>query len=69
MEITNLDKKIEIGDNSWIGSRCTFLKGSQIMSNTIVASNSIVTKKFNLENIIIGGNPSKILKQNIKWQK
>ena len=30
---------------------------------------AIVTKKFDEENVILGGIPAKIIKKNIKWDK
>lgn len=66
--ILNNSKKITFGDNVWIGSRCTILKGVSIANNTVIASNSCVVNKFTKENVIIGGNPGKIIKESIKWK-
>ena len=30
---------------------------------------SIVTKKFNQEDIIIAGSPAKIIKENVSWDR
>ncbi|PXZ06205.1 acyltransferase [Gilliamella apicola] len=58
---------ITIGDHCWIGERVLLTKNTQISDNSIVAMGSIVTKNFLEENIIIGGNPAKIIKENIDW--
>lgn len=63
----NEPEDIIIGDNVWITSRCTILKGSCIPSNSIVGACSLVNKKFTEENVIIAGLPAKIIKRNIKW--
>ena len=42
------------------------MKGVQLHNNTIVASGSIVTKSFQ-PNILLGGNPAKVLKENVNW--
>ncbi|MBO5948524.1 hypothetical protein J6Q66_06795 [bacterium] len=63
----NAPQDIIIGNNVWITSRCTILKGSQIQNNTIVGANSLVNKKFQEENIVIAGSPAKIIKKNICW--
>ncbi len=52
---------IKIGDNCWIGSGVVFLDGSSISDGTVVAANSVVTKKFP-ENVVIAGTPAKIIK-------
>lgn len=56
-----------IGEHCWITSRCTILKGVNLPNNTIVASNSLVNKKFTEENLLIAGCPAKILKHNVHW--
>jgi acetyltransferase-like isoleucine patch superfamily enzyme len=67
--IVNYDKEVNVGNNVWIGCRCTILKGSVIPNNSVVATNSLVNAIFNREHIIIGGNPANILKENITWHK
>lgn len=63
----NPSKSINIGDRVWFGNNTTILKGTKISNDSIVATGTIVTKSFLETNIIIGGLPSKILKENIKW--
>ncbi|HGS4674555.1 TPA: acyltransferase [Vibrio cholerae] len=54
----NPDKEIIIGNDIWICSRVTILKGVNLNSNSVVSSGSHVTSSFE-ENVIIGGNPAK----------
>lgn len=65
--ISKKNEGIDIGANCWIGARCTFLPNSSIADGTVVATGSIVTKVFTEENILIGGNPAKVLKRGISW--
>ena len=58
---------IIIGENCWITTRSTILKGVTLPPNTIVASNSLVNKKFEKEYTLIGGIPARILKEDIYW--
>ncbi len=54
-------KPITIGDNCWIGGHAVINPGVSLGNNVIVASGSVVTKSFG-DNIIIAGNPAKILR-------
>ena len=60
---------IKIGNHVWIGMHSCILKNSQIASNCIIGANSLVTKYFNEENVIITGTPAKIIKKNINWSR
>lgn len=66
-EIENT-KPIIIGKNVWVGSRATILKGVTIGDGAIIASGSIVTKDVPPKTLV-AGNPAKIIKENIRWEK
>ncbi|MGO5051277.1 sugar O-acetyltransferase [Lachnospiraceae bacterium LCP25S3_G4] len=55
---------ITIGDNCWIGGHATILPGVTLGDNVVVAGGAVVTKSFG-NNVVIGGNPARVLK-NIK---
>jgi acetyltransferase-like isoleucine patch superfamily enzyme len=65
--LINADTPITIGNNVWIGARSTILKGAQLPNDSIVAANSTVTRKVEQANCIYGGEPLRILKENISW--
>lgn len=65
----NPPKEIKIGSHVWIGSNCHILKGSVIPDNCVIASNSNIHRSYNESNAIYGGNPIRILRQNITWQQ
>jgi len=67
-DVINLDKKIIIGDNVWIGAKSFILKGSVIPNGTIIGANTIISKKFEIEKTILAGNPARIIKKDIHWQ-
>ena len=52
-----------IGDYCWIGMNAIILPGVTLGNHTIVAAGSVVTKSFVGGNVVIGGNPAKILKE------
>ena len=57
-------REVVIGDNCWLGGHSTICPGVKLGNNVIVAAGSVVTKSFG-DNVIIGGNPAKIIRENI----
>ncbi len=53
---------VKIGKNCWIGAKVTFLDGSELGDNCIVAAGAVVRGKFP-SNVLIGGLPAKIIKE------
>lgn len=58
---------ISIGDRVWIGSRVSIYKGTVIPSGCVVASNSVVKGVFTEENVLIAGNPARVVRQQVSW--
>lgn len=61
-------KAINVGNNVWIGCGVKIYKGASIPHGCIVASDSVIKKRFMKENCLIGGNPAKVLKENVQWK-
>jgi acetyltransferase-like isoleucine patch superfamily enzyme len=60
-------KKIIIGQHVWVGSNVKILPGVEIGDNSVVATNSVVTRPFLETNVLIAGFPAKIIRTNINW--
>lgn len=56
-----LGKAITIGNNVWIGGNATICPGVTLGNNVVVAAGAVVTKSFP-NDVVIGGNPAKIIK-------
>lgn len=54
-------KGIKLGNNIWVGAKTTFLDGSEVGDNSVVAAGAVVTGVFP-NNVVIGGIPAKIIK-------
>jgi acetyltransferase-like isoleucine patch superfamily enzyme len=54
-------KGIVLGNNIWVGAKVTFLDGSKIGNNSVVAAGAVVNGEFP-DGVVIGGIPAKILK-------
>lgn len=55
-------KPVTIGDNVWLGGSSVINPGVTIGNNVVVASGSVVTKNVP-DNVVVGGNPAKIIKE------
>ena len=53
---------IVIGKGCWIGMNSVLLPGVNLADGVIVGAGSVVTKSFSESNVIICGNPAKILR-------
>lgn len=58
---------IDIGDHVWIGMGVTILKNAAVPNDSIVGTQTVVTKRFSEPNVILAGNPAKIIRRNITW--
>lgn len=63
-----MSNNIIISDNVWIGCGVSVLKGTRIGRGSAIAAHSVVRGIFEEENVIIAGNPARIIKRNISWQ-
>ncbi len=53
---------VTIGDNVWIGGSVVINPGCHIGNNVVIGSGSVVTKDIP-DNVIIAGNPARILRE------
>lgn len=58
---------IIIGNEVWIGTNVTVLKGVTIGDGCIIAAGSVVTKDIPSK-CLAAGNPARVVKENIEWK-
>lgn len=67
--LNHLSRPITIGDRCWIGYGNLITKNAQIADGSIVGAGSVVTKPFMEQNVAIAGNPAKIVRRNVTWDR
>lgn len=65
-ERINKARSVYIGHHCWLGEGCKVLKGVNLGKDVVVSTGAIVTKSFD-NNVLLGGIPAKIIKEEIKW--
>jgi maltose O-acetyltransferase len=55
-------KPVKIGNNVWIGGRAIINPGVTIGDNVVIGSGAVVTKDVP-DNVVVGGNPAKVIKR------
>lgn len=56
-------KDVIIGRKCWIGMGAIILPGVILADNIVIGANSVVTKSFLESNVVLAGNPARILKK------
>ena len=62
-----IKRPVKIGNNVWVGCRCLIMKGVTIGDGAVIAAGSVVTKDIPAGSLA-GGNPAKIIRENITWE-
>lgn len=65
----NHSQDIFIGNHVWIGNKNIVVKGAIVSDNSVIGTNSLVTKQFHNKGVIIAGTPAKIIKSHINWSR
>lgn len=65
-KIGRFQKKIEIGDNCFIGARVIILPGTTIGDNVIIGSGAVVKGMIPSDSVVVG-NPAKVVANTMEW--
>lgn len=65
----NYARDIVIGNHCWIGLGCILTKGTRLRDYTVVGAGSVCTREIECQNVIVAGNPAKVIKSEINWDR
>lgn len=68
-QITNIGRRVNIGKHVWLGTGTAIAKNTEIAEGCVIGMKSVVCGKFTEPNCVIAGNPAKIIKHNIVWNR
>ena len=60
-------RPISIGNHVWICAKAIILKGVTIGDGAVIAAGAVVTKDVPAYSLV-GGNPARVIRQNIRWR-
>jgi acetyltransferase-like isoleucine patch superfamily enzyme len=66
---TNPSLSISVGNHVWIGNTVIITKGVSIEDNCVIGTGTVLTKSVCEKGVIVAGNPGRIVKKEINWDK
>lgn len=63
------ERSVTIGSNTYVGSAVRFAPGAAVGENCVVAMGSVVTSRLAESDVLIGGVPARILRDNAEWRE
>jgi acetyltransferase-like isoleucine patch superfamily enzyme len=65
----NHAEDVLIGNRVWLCKDFLVLKGSQIGNDSVVGAHSVVAGGTYEDNVVIAGNPARVVKRNTRWEQ
>ena len=67
--LVNYSEEMEIGNHVWVARNVVITKRAKVANGSVVGTGALVSSKFDEEFVVLGGNPAKIVKHNIMWDR
>jgi carbonic anhydrase/acetyltransferase-like protein (isoleucine patch superfamily) len=64
--VLNRAESIIIGNDNWITRGVTILKNTVLLNESAIGTRSVFTKKMDRSNVVVAGNPARVVRENIK---
>lgn len=66
-ERTNYSEDVTIGNHVWCGRSVSVLKSTEVASDCVIGTRSVLTKKYLESNVVLAGCPARVVKQGTSW--
>lgn len=66
-KVINIPHGVHIGSHCWICANACIMKSAHVSDNSVVGNMAMVGGRFSESNVIIAGNPARVVKKKIHW--
>lgn len=63
------NNSVEIGNHCWLAEAVRITKNARIGNNCVIGGGAVACKDYGEDNVIIAGNPGKIIKRGVTWSR
>lgn len=67
--ISELARPVSIGSDVWIQTKAIICPGARIGDGSVVAAGAVVPGKEYPPNVVLAGNPAKVIAEGITWKR
>lgn len=67
--LNHADTPLIIGNHVWVGEGVRMTKRTRIYDNSICAGGAVCYKDYKQSNVVIAGNPGKVVRTDIDWDR
>lgn len=68
-ERVNPAEDVAIGEHVWVSVGSTILKSVRIADGCVIGAGSVVTGAFDEPGVVIAGNPARVVRAGIRWER
>jgi acetyltransferase-like isoleucine patch superfamily enzyme len=63
----SIQAPVALGERVWIGARAIVLKGVRLADDVVVAAGAVVASSEEASNVLLAGNPARVLRTGVRW--
>lgn len=67
--VINIPRGVHIGNHCWLGANVGITKNAYVSDGSVIGACSVVGGTFKDSNVILAGNPARIVRRDIRWDR